>query len=71
MENKPLTVLIEDTKQKITQIINESNLPIYVVQSILKDFLSEVSALYEQQYQNDMLKWTQQQDKKEEVKNDD
>lgn len=52
--NKPVTVVREELRQKITSVVNEANLPAFVVADIFDGFLRELRALERQQYQNDL-----------------
>lgn len=47
--NKPMSVAREDFIQGITNHINNSGLPLFVVESILKDLLMEVTMVAKQQ----------------------
>lgn len=40
--NKPFTMQIEETEQKIVEIINNSQLPAYVLKSILQGIYAEI-----------------------------
>lgn len=52
--NKPVTIVREELRQKITSAVNESNLPAFVVADMFEGFLRELRALERQQYQNDL-----------------
>ena len=51
---KPVTIIREELRQKITSAVNESNLPAFVVADMFEGFLRELRALERQQYQNDL-----------------
>ena len=51
--DKPLTIKIEDTKNALVQIINESNLHPYILDSIVGNIYNEVHMLYMQQMQQE------------------
>ena len=51
---KPVTVVREELRQKITSAVNESNLPAFVVADMFDGFLRELRTLERQQYQNDL-----------------
>lgn len=51
--DKPLTLKIEDTKNALVQIINESNLHPYILDSIVGNIYNEVHMLYMQQMQQE------------------
>ena len=43
--NKPVNLVLEETKQKLSQNINESGLPAFLVELLLKDIYSQVNFL--------------------------
>lgn len=45
---KPISLIIEETKKNLAQIINDSELPIYVLLPMLKDLYAEAQGLYSQ-----------------------
>ena len=51
--NKPITVVREETKAKIAEVINASGLPAFVIEPILNDFLIEVRNVAKHQYEYD------------------
>ena len=51
--NKPITVVREEVKEKIAEIINTSGLPAFVIEPILSDFLIEVRNIAKYQYEHD------------------
>lgn len=65
--DKPLTLHIEDTKNALVQIINESNLHPYILDSIVGNIYNEVHAVYLQQLQYEKKEY---EDKKEEIVNE-
>lgn len=50
---KPITLIIEELKTNIASTINNSNLPIFVIDNIFKDFYSEIHSMYLQQLESD------------------
>lgn len=40
--NKPFTIKVQETGKKIADVINESQLPLYVIKTILKGIYEEV-----------------------------
>lgn len=58
--DKPLTLIVDDCKKDITKIINESNLPLWVLDYIVKDIYNEIHFLSERQNMEDREKYTQQ-----------
>lgn len=45
---KPISLIIEETKKNLAQVINDSELPIYVLLPMLKDLYAEAQSLYSQ-----------------------
>lgn len=57
--NKPITLVIEETKTKLADIINTSGLPPFVIEPILSIFLQEAHAASKRQYEIDKLQYEQ------------
>lgn len=55
--NKPSNLLYEDFKRDLTNLINNSNLPAFVVELVLQNYLSEVRAMAQKQYQLDKAEY--------------
>lgn len=55
--NKPFSMLCEEFKQNVVNLINSSGLPPFVVESILKNHLNEVSSVAKNQYQVDKTEY--------------
>lgn len=51
--NKPITIVYEDLKRDIAELINASSLPPFVLESIIKDFFIEISDVAKKQYEYD------------------
>lgn len=47
--NKPANLLVEETKENIVKIINESGLPPFLVEPIIKDLYNQVNNLKQQE----------------------
>lgn len=47
--NKPANLIMEETKENIVKIINESGLPPFLVEPIIKDLYNQVSILKQQE----------------------
>ena len=54
---KPITVIYEDFKQELADMINNSGLPAFLIESILQIFLDETKVVVNRQYQLDKLKY--------------
>ncbi len=57
MINKPITVAYEDCKKNIVDIINQSGLPAFAIESILKDSLLEIRDIARNQYEKDKMNY--------------
>ena len=55
--NKPITVAYENFKSDLTKLINNSGLPAFVVELVLRDYLSEVGIIAQNQLQSDKTKY--------------
>lgn len=55
--NKPFSIMHEEFKQELTNLINNSNLPISVVEYILQNYLIEANSLAKSQYQTDKVRY--------------
>ena len=51
--NKPISVIIEDTKKSIANTLNESQLHPYIMDTIMRDLYEEVHSLYIRTVQNE------------------
>lgn len=56
---KPVTLVLEETKTKLAEIINTSGLPPFVIEPILSTFLQEAHAASKRQYEIDKLQYEQ------------
>lgn len=54
MKNKPITILRDEFIKKLTELINNSNLPLFVIESIIKDIYFDVKSLAQKQLENDL-----------------
>ena len=54
---KLITLLREDLISAIAKAINESKLPAFVVEGVLKDFINEVHIASQRQLETDRKKW--------------
>ena len=58
--NKPLSVAYEDFKQSLLTIINNSGLPMCMMEVILQNYLNEVKLLSQRQYQLELAEYEKQ-----------
>lgn len=57
--NKPITIVVEDFKNDMINLINTSKLPLFVVEYILKDLIQDVHSGHLKQLQIDKQKYEQ------------
>lgn len=48
--NKPITVVYEELKQELANLINNSGLPAFMIESILQSYLYETKMIVQRQY---------------------
>lgn len=65
---KPITLIREDFISNISKTINESQLPAFIVESVLKDFLNEVHIASQRQLEVDRAKYQELVEKEEKGK---
>lgn len=51
--NKPSTVIYEEFKQDLANLINKSGLPAFVIEPVLQNYLNETRTVVQRQYQAD------------------
>lgn len=68
--NKPVTLVIEETKTKLAEIINTSGLPPFVIEPMLNTFLQEAHIASKRQYEIDKLQYEQAIAKEKEESNE-
>ena len=59
--NKPITVARQEFAEKLVNIINESNLPAFVIAESLRSAVTEVDKLAQAQYEHDKKAWEESQ----------
>ena len=57
--NKPLTMVVKETRTKIANICNESGLPPVILDLIMQGVYSEIHSLTEQQTANEEMAYMQ------------
>ena len=57
--NKPITVTIEETGQKITKVLVDSALPAWVLRDVVKDIYEQLASLALTQAQNEKKAWAE------------
>ena len=63
-KNKPLTVAREEFIESLVKLINGANLPMFAVESILRDIAAETKAAAQKQYEIDKKSYEETEDKK-------
>lgn len=64
MENKPMSIVISELKEGIVTIVNNSGLPLYITEMILKDILSDVTMVSNQVKEKEYQEYVQTEQKK-------
>lgn len=64
MENKPMSIVISELKEGIVTIVNNSGLPLYITEMILKDILSDVIMVSNQVKEKEYQEYVQAEQKK-------
>lgn len=59
--NKPITLVADDLKKDIVEMINSSKMPMFIVESILKDIMQEVHFLAAKQLEIDRSAYEKEQ----------
>ena len=57
--NKPITMIIDETKREIADICNNSMLPLYILEPIIKDLYVEIQELNKRQMQQERIAYEQ------------
>lgn len=68
--NKPITIARAEFISKLSDLINNSMLPFFVIESILKDVGSEVKYAAQKQYEYDKEHYESEMDAKREMESD-
>lgn len=69
--NKPANLIVEETKENIVKTINESGLPPFLVEPILKDLYNQINILKQQELEQSKKQYEdslKQEEKKKGVK---
>lgn len=61
---KPLNLIIEEGKQNIIKAVNDSGLPAYLLEPIIKDIYNEIANLKIKELQESKEKMKKEEDKK-------
>ena len=60
MENKPIMITMNEFKESIVNTINNSNMPMAIVNLLLKDIILQCTEVEKQQYETAVQQYTQQ-----------
>ena len=60
METKPIMIAMNEFKESIVNTINNSNMPMAIVNLLLKDILLQCTEIEKQQYETAVQQYTQQ-----------
>ena len=60
MDNKPIMIAMNEFKESIVNTINNSNMPMAIVNLLLKDILLQCTEVEKQQYETAVQQYTQQ-----------
>ena len=47
---KPSTIVYEEFKQNLASLINNSGLPAFIIETVLRDYLNETQIMAQRQY---------------------
>ena len=64
--NKPASIIIKETKDKMISIINESTLPLCVIEMIINDIHNQCIIASKEEYEKDKNKYEKSLEVKEE-----
>ena len=68
--NKPITILADEFKTNLVNLINNSKLPFFIIESIMKDCINEIHVASQRQLEMDKIKYNESQSKCEEKDGD-
>ena len=57
--SKPITLVREDFINNVIELVNNSGLPLFVVEDVLKNIVNDVSEAARQQLENDRQEYNQ------------
>jgi len=56
----PISLRVEDFRNKLTEVVNTSGVPLILVESVIADLHRKVSMLQQQQLEEDRKQWAAQ-----------
>ena len=54
---KPFSVMCEEFKMELASLINNSTLPVHMLESILQNYLNDITSIAKNQYQVDKAQY--------------
>lgn len=69
MDNKPMSIVLSEVKNGIIGILNQSDLPIYVEEMLLKEILTDVSHISNQVREREYQEYMEIQKQSEDTNN--
>lgn len=64
--NKPITILREEFAQKLVEVCNNSGLPFFIIESLLRDMAAEAHNASLKQYESDLKRYNEENGAEEE-----
>lgn len=58
-KDMPISIVISDLKNKLVEIVNESKLPLSIIELVVKDLYNEINNAYKIQLANDKKQYNQ------------
>lgn len=55
--NKPITVVADEFNNQLVNLVNNSGLPFFIIENIMKDLLSEIHSASKKQLEIDRTKY--------------
>ena len=55
--NKPFSIVYEEFKQNMASLINNCGLPPSVIESLLQNYMSEITSIAKNQYNSDKMQY--------------
>ena len=68
--NKPANLIIEETKENMVKLINESGLPPFLIEPILKDIYNQVTVLKQKELEKSKRNYEEGLKKEEEAQHE-
>lgn len=56
---KPTSIVYQEFRENLVRLINSSGLPAFIIESVLKETLDEVTKIKQTQFEKDMIAWNE------------